>query len=121
MRYHHLYADKTGESRWRDVDVTLEEQTFAPPARGILVSEPERATSMIFLKLPVGWNEPIHPTPKRQMLVCLAGTVCVTASDGEEREIGPGDVWFMEDVVGKGHHTRVASDTAFEAVVIQLD
>ena len=121
MRYHHLYADSKGESRWRDVEVALAERTFAPPAEGILISEPEPATGMVFLRLPVGWNEPIHPTPKKQMLVCLAGTVCVTASDDEAREIGPGDVWLMEDVVGKGHHTRVVSDVAFEAIIVQQE
>jgi quercetin dioxygenase-like cupin family protein len=121
LRYHRLYADESGESHWRDVDVTLQERTFAPPAKGILVSEPERATSMVFLELPAGWDEPVHPTPKRQILICLAGVVRVTASDGEAREIGPGDVWCMEDLVGKGHHTRVEGDEDFEAVIVQLE
>ena len=76
---------------------------------------------MMFLSLPPDWNEPIHPTPKKQMLVCLAGDVRVTASDGEEREISAGDVWLMEDIVGKGHHTRVTSATEFEAIIVQLE
>lgn len=72
MRYHHLCADDAGESHWRNVEVVLEERTFAPPAHGILVSEPEAVTRMMFLKLPAGWNEPVHPTPKKQALICLA-------------------------------------------------
>ncbi|MCB1463595.1 MAG: hypothetical protein KDJ90_14480 [Nitratireductor sp.] len=121
MRYHHLFVDEAGESRWRDVEIELEEQTFAPPAQGILISKPETARATMFLKLPVGWNEPIHPTPKRQTLVCLAGAAHVTASDGEMREIGQGDVWRMEDTGGKGHHTAVIGDADFEAVIIQYD
>jgi hypothetical protein len=121
MQYHHLYADDKGESHWREVDIVLEERTFAPPARAIHVSEPERTQNMMFLRLHSGWDEPIHPTPKRQMLICLAGTVRVTASDGEVREIGPGDVWRMEDLGGKGHHTRVISDGDFDAVTVQYD
>jgi quercetin dioxygenase-like cupin family protein len=121
LRYHHLYADEAGESRWRDVDVPLKERVFAPPARGIHVSDPESAASIMFLKLPPGWDEPVHPTPKRQMLICLAGGIRVTASDGEVRDLGPGDVWRMEDLAGKGHHTRVTSDRDFEAIIVQYD
>jgi quercetin dioxygenase-like cupin family protein len=109
------------QSHWRNVEVVLKERTFAPPAQGILVSEPESVTSMMFLKLPAGWNEPIHPTPKKQALICLAGVARVTASDAEAREIGPGDVWLMEDLIGKGHHTRVTSDEDFKALIVQYD
>ena len=121
MQYHHLFADKVGESHWRNVDVVLEERTFAPPARGIHVSEAQRVAKMMFLRLPAGWNEPAHPTPKKQTLICLAGVVHVTASDGEVRVIGPGNVWLMEDLVGKGHHTHVTSDEDFKALIVQYD
>ena len=121
MRYHHLYADEMGESRWRTVDVALEERSFAPPAKAIFVSDAEPARALLFLRLRAGWDEPIHPTPKRQTLICLAGAVLVTASDGEAREIGPGDVWRMEDRTGKGHHTCVVGEADFEAVIVQID
>lgn len=121
MRYHHLYADDAGESHWRDVEVTLSERSFAPPAQSIEISGIEAARGFVFLRLRAGWNEPIHPTPKRQTLICLAGRVLVTASDGEAREIGPGDVWRMEDRSGKGHHTRVLDTDDFEAAVVQFD
>jgi hypothetical protein len=121
MRYHHLYSDDTGESRWRTVEIDLHEQTFAPPAKAIFVSTGEPANSTLFLRLASGWNEPIHPTPKRQFLIALAGRIEVTASDGEMRVIGPGDVWRMEDRTGKGHHTKVVSDEDFEAAMVQFD
>jgi len=121
MKYHKLYVDDGGESHWQDVDVALEERTFAPPAKAIEISQPETATRTMFLRLKAGWDEPIHPTPVAQKLVCLAGTVRVTASDGEARDIGPGDVWHMEDKHGQGHHTMVTSDVDFEAVIIQFE
>lgn len=119
VQYFHLYSDEEGESHWRDVDVTLEERTFAPPAQAIEISEMRPSTGMLFLRLHAGWNEPVHPTPIRQTLICRAGRVRVTASDGATREIGPGDVWTMEDVGGKGHHTAVVSVEDFEAVIVQ--
>lgn len=119
MRYHLLYADESGQSRWKDVDVALEERSFAPPAKGIQISHAEPSTGMIFLKLHAGWSEPVHPTPTSQTLICLTGAVRVTPSDGETRDIGPGDVWRMEDLTGEGHHTRVTSDDDFHALIVQ--
>ncbi|WP_254696891.1 cupin [Octadecabacter sp. SW4] len=119
MRFHRLYSDAQGESHWQDVDVELRERTFAPPAKAIEISTPETARQTMFLRLRAGWDEPIHPTPVAQKLVCLAGSVRVTASDGAFRDIGPGDVWHMEDKHGKGHHTVVTSDEDFLSVIIQ--
>lgn len=119
MHYFHLFSDDTGESRWRDVDVSLEERSFAPPAKAIEISDSDPATAMLFLRLRAGWDEPVHPTPIPQTLTCLRGTVRVTASDGTTRDIGPGDVWRMEDTHGKGHHTQVISPGDFECVIVQ--
>jgi hypothetical protein len=121
MRFQKLFSDDAGESHWKDVEVSVETRTFAPPAQDIEISEPEPVRQMMFLKLRSGWNEPVHPTPVRQKLVCLAGAVRVTASDGEVRDICRGDVWHMEDNQGKGHHTLVTSDEDFECVIVQYE
>jgi Cupin domain len=121
VRFHHLYADDGDESHWRDVEVALQERVFAPPAQGIHVSHAESVTSMMFLRLPAGWDEPAHLTQKKQTLICLSGAIRVTASDGEAREIRAGDVWLMEDLIGKGHHTRVISGEDFNAIIVQHD
>lgn len=121
MKYNHLFASDDGESHWRTLDVSLSEKSFAPPAKAIEISDPEPAKSMLFLRLTSGWDEPVHPTPKAQMLICLSGLVEVTASDGGKRSIGPGDVWRMEDKSGKGHHTKVTSAEDFTAVIVQFD
>lgn len=119
MHYHHLYVDEAGESRWRDVDIAVAEKPFAPPAKAIELSQAETATSMLFLRLRAGWDEPPHPSPIPQTLVCLRGAIVVTASDGTQRTIGAGDVWRMEDTFGKGHHTRALDGDDFECVIVQ--
>ena len=121
MRFFHLYADDEGESHWRDVEVALQERSFAPPAADIHISEADTAVSTLFLRLRGGWNEPNHPTPKRQLLICRSGRARVTASDGDAREIGPGDVWRMEDTHGKGHHTEVISEEDWDCVMVQYE
>ena len=121
MKYQKLYSDDMGESHWREVDVPLEVRSFAPPAKGIEVSEAEPVQKMVFLRLKSGWDEPVHPTPVKQKLICVAGSVKVTASDGEVRNIGIGDVWHMEDNHGKGHHTLVTSKEDFECIIVQYE
>lgn len=121
MKFHRLYSDEDGESHWQDVDVTLEEQVFAPPAKAIEISVPEAAKQSLFLRLRSGWDEPIHPTPVAQKLICMSGKVRVTASDGKSREIGPGDVWHMEDKTGKGHRTEVISSEDFHCLIVQFE
>jgi hypothetical protein len=120
MKINHLYADEQGESHWRDVEIALQERSFAPPAQDIHISGVTPATGLVFLTLRPGWDEPIHPTPLSQTLFCLAGAVRVTASDGVARDIGKGDIWRMDDTHGKGHHTAVISDEVFEAAVVQF-
>ncbi len=121
MKIHELYSDSEGESHWRETPVTVEERAFAPPAKAIEVSAPHPARRTMFLRLRCGWDEPVHPTPVPQRLVCLSGRIRVTASDGDVREIGPGDIWDMADTHGKGHHTVVTSEGNFECVIIQFD
>jgi hypothetical protein len=50
----------------------------------------------------------------------LKGHLEVTASDGEMRMFGPGDSVLMEDVVGKGHHSRVKGADDCEAAIIPI-
>ena len=119
MEYFRLFDRDCGDSTFEDVTITLSEKTFAPPARAIEISETRASSRMLFLRLRKGWNEPIHPTPIPQTLICRQGTVRVTASDGSTREVGPGDVWLMEDCAGKGHHTEVISAEDFECVIVQ--
>ena len=42
MKFQRLYSDDNGESHWEDVEVTLDERSFAPPAQDIEISEPEQ-------------------------------------------------------------------------------
>lgn len=91
MEYLHLTAGEDGISRFEDRTVALELQDFAPPAQALFLSTPWMARRLLFLTLPAGWVGEQHPSPKRQVALCLAGTISVEAGDGERREIGPGE------------------------------
>ena len=121
MQYYHLFSDEDGESRWRNVLISFADREIAPGAQPISVSNREPAKATLFLRLKSGWNEPIRPTERRQLLVALTGRVIVTANDGQTREIGPGDVWRIGDRSGNAHQIHVISDVDFEALMVQID
>jgi len=116
----HLLADSSGASRFDTFEISRELCDFAPPAPPLLASRVETATGYTVLRLPVGWYGERHPSPKRQILFCLAGKVRITAEIGEPRTVGPGEVWQMDNTHGAGHETEVISDVPFDAVVVQL-
>ncbi len=114
-----LTADQAGESRFDSYEMPLSLQEFAPPARPLFVSAVEPATGYVRIRLPVGWMGEAHPSPRRQILFCLSGSMSVTSSTGEMRTIAAGDAWLMGDTTGKGHRTEVVVGPV-EAVIIQL-
>ena len=115
-----LYADAAGATSFDDFEIARELTNFAPPAAPFPASAVATATGYTVLRLPVGWSGAKHPSPKRQILFCLAGKVRVTPDIGEPRTVGIGEAWLMEDTFGGGHTTEVISDVPFDAVVVQL-
>ncbi len=101
MRIHNIYVDAAGESHWRDIDVEwTESRNFSK------LSARLPATGIIFRQTSGDYDLDWHPAPRRQYIINLDGGVKITASDGEAREIGPGEVVFVEDVHGKGHLSK---------------
>ncbi len=98
MRIHNLYTDDKGESHFRDIDVE-----WADERRGSKLSKRLPATGIIFRETQPENTVDWHNAPRRQYIVNLQSGVKITASDGESREIGIGEVLLVEDVSGKGH------------------
>jgi hypothetical protein len=115
-----LSANSQGRSVFDRVEMKLAMRDFAPPAAPLYVSDMQRAARFAILRLPVGWIGERHPSPARQILFCLRGTVLVTPTLGTPESVGASDAWLMEDTTGDGHETAVISEEPFDAVVIQL-
>lgn len=114
-----LFADSQGQSHFGTINVDLVSTDFAPPAPPLEVSEvvPGR---LGFLRAPSGWFGDWHPTPARQFMCLLSGTLEVAASDGEVRRLSAGEIVLLEDTEGRGHSTRVISDEPAVLVFAQL-
>jgi uncharacterized cupin superfamily protein len=72
------------------------------------------------MQAPAGWSSDWHPSSARNLFFVLNGEWQVTASDGESRRFGVGSVLLVEDTTGKGHSSRVVSETDSLAVMVHL-
>ncbi len=101
MRIHNIYVDDAGETHWRDVEVEWVEER-----NGSKLSKRLPATGIIFRETSGDYDLSWHPAPRRQYIINLDGGVQITASDGEARQIGAGEVILVEDTSGKGHLSK---------------
>ena len=51
----------------------------------------------------VDWHQP----PGKTFAVAISGEIEVEVTDGDRMAIGKGDLVFLEDVLGRGHVTRL--------------
>ena len=116
MRIHNLYADAKGELHFRDVEVTwVEERNFSRYSARL------PATGIIFRETSADYDLDWHPAPRRQYIINLDGAVKITASDGESRTIGAGEVLLVEDTTGKGHLSKSVGNKMRSSIFVPID
>ena len=120
ITYTRLYSDAQGESHFEDVEVDLTLTDYAPPAPPLDLSSFTPATQFGFMNAPAGWSSDWHRTTARNIFFVLSGEWEVTASDGEARRFAAGSVLLVQDTTGKGHTSRVVSETESLAAMVQL-
>jgi hypothetical protein len=120
ITYTRLYSDAQGESHFEDVEIDLAVTDYAPPAPPLSLSSSVPATQFAFMNAPSGWSSDWHPATARNIFCVLSGEWEVTASDGEARRFGAGSVLLVEDTTGKGHSSRVVSQTESLAAMVEL-
>ena len=116
MRIHNIYVDDAGETHWRDIQVE-----WVETRNGSKLSARLPATGIIFRETSGDYDLDWHPAPRRQYIINLDAAVAITASDGETREIGPGEVLFVEDTPGKGHISRAVAGQIRHSVFIPVE
>lgn len=101
MRIHNLYTDANGESHFRDIEIE-----WVAERRGSKLSARLPANGIIFRETQAEYDLDWHTAPRRQYIVNLDAGVQITASDGESRVIGAGEIILVEDITGKGHLSK---------------
>ncbi|MBM3959625.1 MAG: hypothetical protein FJ314_07635 [SAR202 cluster bacterium] len=116
MRIHNLYVDAAGETHFRDIQVEWAETT---PAGKLSKRFP--ATGIIFRQVQPDYDLDWHPAPRRQYIINLDAGVQITASDGESRVIGAGEVILVEDTRGKGHLSKAVQGKLRHCIFVPVD
>ena len=120
MKIVRLYSDRDGESRFEEIEIELELTDYAPPAAPLYLTTATPAKEFSFMRAPAGWSSDWHPSSGRNLFFVLSGEWEVTAGNGESRTFGVGSVLLVEDTEGKGHSSRVTSETDSSAGMVRL-
>lgn len=116
MRIHNIYTDDDGETHFRDIDVEWVEES--PSGK---LSNRLPATGIIFRQVPTTYDLDWHPAPRRQYIINLDAGVQITASDGESRTIGAGEVILVEDTTGKGHLSKAVDEHVCHCIFVPIE
>src|SRR5258706_597368 len=112
MKIHRLYVDQKGESHFEDVEIQYVEASRA----GRLP-----ATGIIFREVQPDYDLDWHPAPRRQYIINLDAGVQITASDGQSRKIGAGEVILVEDTWGKGHLSKALDGKLRNCIFVPIE
>ena len=115
-----IYADETGGSHFRDMDIEIHESIIGPGIPPLGASSSFATQSAYLLTFPPGIQMDWHPAPGRLFHFFLAGQCEVTVSDGETRNFHQGDIVLAEDTTGKGHMTSNPGAVETLMVVVAL-
>ena len=120
MRYLRIYAEDDGASRFEDVELKGTRTHIVDGVPPLLLSDPFACSEITFVEQPkdtVDWAA--HVAPRKQWVIVLPGRVAITTTDGNCREVGPGEVILAEDTAGRGHlATPLTVDFRFAMISI---
>ncbi len=116
MRIHNLYEDEDGQSHFRDIEVE-----WTSEGRGGKLSDRLPATGIIFRQVQPDYELDWHAAPRRQYIINLDAGVQITASDGEARIIGAGEVILVEDISGKGHLSKAVDEKIRHCIFVPVE
>jgi hypothetical protein len=116
MRIHNLYVDDAGETHFRDVEID-----WVKEGAGGRLSERLPATGIIFRETTGEYDLDWHKAPRRQYIINLDAGVRITASDGESRVIGAGEVILVEDTTGKGHLSKSVGGKMRRSIFVPVE
>jgi hypothetical protein len=118
--YVRVHCTPDNESHFADVTVDLNKENFAPPAAPIAIGGNQQVSRAFIAGFEAHWgavdlNTHLnHPTPAVQLFTVVGGVFSITVTDGETRQLHPGDVVQLEDTTPcKGHITVVGDKPGF--------
>jgi quercetin dioxygenase-like cupin family protein len=121
LPYVRLYTDAKGISHFADEHLVLTPAgAGATPEERLFINRLGDLQGVLFARLKAGVTEDWHVAPRRQFMLCVHGSVKITAGDGEVRRMNPGQFMLLEDTSGRGHRTHAAGDEDHVALALPV-
>jgi len=114
MNITRLYTGKDQKSHFEEIDLK-----FGGDQK-ILTTESRPATMAVFRCVPPGTVLDLHPAPRRQYLITMAGSWEIEAGNGVKKIFKAGDVMLADDTTGEGHRSRVLGNEAHIFMTVPL-
>jgi hypothetical protein len=115
-----MFSDAAGRCRFDQIDISLEMKEYAPPAAPVAVSTPMQTGQCVFMRIPPRFVGVQHPSPQKQLVVCVSGAARFHGSDEETHVLRAGESLIDANTEGPGHVSEVISDVPFEAYLFAL-
>jgi hypothetical protein len=115
-----LYSDDTGETHLAEFDPPFEQRSADGRIRmrGLLdVPSGKIGIHDVLEKAP---SADFHSTSPRKLIAVLRGTFEITASAGDRRRFGAGDVLLTDDLNSKGHAFEDVGDETLLTVIAEI-
>ncbi len=111
-----IVTEPDGETRFADETIP-----YADTSGPLQVTPTAPAVSISFRRVSGDFDFDFHPAPRRRLVVVMEGRLEVTASNGEARTFGLGDLLEVRDTTGRGHRSRSIDDGPLHSAFIALD
>jgi quercetin dioxygenase-like cupin family protein len=120
MRIPKVTSDGSGGTRFEELDLPQSETPYAQNVPPLLVSSSLNAAGAVFVTMPGDVETEPHPAPRRQLVVVIDGHFEVSTTDGEKRNLLPGDTIVFDDLGTRGHTTTVRSTAPATFLAVPL-
>ena len=98
MKVTRFYTGPDNKTHFEDLDVPADERGRSAFFDTTTMMLRQSDGTQHFLEM--------HPAPRRQLILCLAGVVEIENTMGEKHRFGPGDIYMADDLSGEGHSHR---------------
>jgi len=104
-----------------DTHLDLVHYSMAKTKHGLIAENVQVSEIALYTSDGAHADPPFEVAPCRQLVIPLAGTAEVEASDGTRRELAVGSILLTEDTTGKGHRIRTLAGPRLLLVAPLLD
>ena len=120
FKFTRIYSDSSGDSHFSSEEMAFRSIKFSPQLPPVSVTKQNMTSNVVIISAPAGGKADWHFVPRKQFNIMLFGRIEIEVSDGEVRQFSPGSLIMGEDIKGKGHITRVLSNSDVYFAVITL-